>query len=428
MLEKIHAFIWSVPTAALLCAFGAYFTFKSRFRQLRLISIIRERARELGVREGGIPAGASMATALGGTVGIGSIAGVGLALSAGGAGSVFWMWVTGFFGCMLKYAETAAAVKYRASDGDMICGGAMYALYKAGKKRLAAAFAVFCVLCCMGTGALTQTNAVARAAESCGIPPGITGAVFALCVLAAARGGRRTIARFCSFAVPAASAVYIAAALCAICMRAYALPQAFAQIFEGAFGLKQVSCGISGAAFAAAVRTGVVRGVYSTECGMGSSPIVHASNQTALPHTQGDWGILEVFADIFVFSTLTALAMLVCGTHSASVMFSSSFGKTGELIYTPLIALFGFAAAVSWCFYAESAVGYLAPGKSGAKTALRAAVAVCAYLGAVSSGDGVWYAADIMNLFMAAPNLYLLFIKRKEICQCFAKTARCRKA
>ena len=428
MLEKIHAFLWGAPTAALLCAFGAYFTFKSRFRQLRLISIIRERARELNAREGGISAGASMATALGGTVGIGSIAGVGLALSAGGAGSVFWMWVTGFLGCMLKYAETAAAVKYRVTECDIACGGAMYALRAAGKERLAAAFAVFCVLCCMGTGALTQTNAVARAAESCGIPPGITGAVFALCVLAAVSGGRRTIARFCSFAVPAASAIYIAAAAAVICMRAYALPQAFAQIFECAFGLKQAACGIGGAAFAAAMRTGVVRGVYSTECGMGSSPIVHASNRTALPHTQGDWGILEVFADIFVFSTLTALAMLVCGTSSALVMFSSSFGTAGEFIYTPLIALFGFAAAASWCFYAESAVEVLAPGKTAVKRAVHAAAAACAYLGAATRGNGVWYAADIMNLFMAAPNMYLLFIKRKEICQCFAKTARGRKA
>ena len=187
MLQTLHGILWGVPTAALLCAFGAYFTVKSGFRQLRIAGIIRERARELKVRSDGIPAAASMATALGGTVGIGSIAGVGLALAAGGPGSLFWMWVTGFFGCMLKYAETAAAVRHRVIKGGIAAGGAMYALRAAGKKRAAAVFAAFCVLACFGTGGLTQANAVAEAAALCGIPNRATGAALALCVLSLIR-------------------------------------------------------------------------------------------------------------------------------------------------------------------------------------------------------------------------------------------------
>ncbi len=420
MLKQLHAVLWGPPTAVLLCAFGAYFTYKSKFRQIHVLRIVRERARELGRREGGIPAGASMATALGGTVGIGSVAGVGLALAAGGAGSIFWMWVTGFLGCMLKFAETAVAVEYRTDANGIAAGGAMYALRAAGKRRAAAAFAVLCVLACFGTGALTQANAVARAAEMNGIPATATGVVFALCVIAAVRGGRKSIARFSAWAVPAAGAVYLLAATAVIAAHASLLPQALEDIFVSAFGLRQAAGGIGGSAVVmAAIRTGVVRGVYSSECGMGSSPIVHASNNTALPHTQGDWGVLEVYADIFVFSTLTALAMLVCGTNSAYVVFASSFGRAGSVIYVPLTAIFGFAAAVSWCFYAESAAEYLRPQSRTLPKLIRAGAAACAYLGAVANGEDLWYAADIINLFMAIPNLYLLFIKRKEICRWF---------
>ena len=420
MLQTVHDILWGIPSVACIAAFGIYFTVKSRFRQVRKLPfIIRRCARGLGRREGGISAAASMATALGGTVGIGSIAGVGLALETGGAGSVFWMWVTGFLGCMLKYAETYVAVRYREHSGGIAAGGAMYALRSSGKRRTAAAFALLCVAASFGTGGLTQSHEVAVSAAAEGVSPAVTGAVFALCVLAAVWGGRKAIARFCAVAVPAASLIYLICVVALILMRASAIPRVFANILGSAFGIRQIAGGAGGAALAAAIRTGVVRGVFSSECGMGSSPIVHAANETADPQTQGDWGVLEVCADIFVFSTLTAIALLAYGTDSACRLFGFLPGGCGDMLYLPLVAVFGVAAAVGWCFYAESAIAFLVPENRLLPALYRLCAAACGFLGAVSGGSAIWNISDILNILMALPNLYLLFIKRKEICLCF---------
>ena len=419
MLETIHGVLWGMPAFLAFSAFGLYFSCKSGFRQLTGVKrILRSCAAELGRREGGITAFSSMATALGGTVGIGSTAGVALALAAGGPGSIFWMWVTGLLGCMLKYAEVFVAVRYREHKNGIACGGAMYALKKSGRPNAAKLFCALCVAAAFFTGGVTQSGETISAAARSGVSPFAAGAVFALCVLFAVCGGRKAIARISAVAVPAAGFVYLLAAAGIICTRLGALPGAFAQIFGAAFGLKQVSGGISGAAFAAAVRTGVARGVFSTECGMGSSAIVHASNETATPETQGDWGILEVYADIFVFSTLTALALLVTGAGSGDVMFRLVYGRAGEIVYICLTAVFGFAAIISWCFYAESALVFAFKNPKKALYAFRSCLAACVFAGAYAVSEDVWYAADIINLCLSAPNMYLLFIKRKEICSC----------
>jgi len=411
---------------ALLSAFGLWFSHKSRFRQItRLPAIVRGCVKELKKSEkGSHSAAASMATALGGTVGIGSITGVGIALETGGAGSVFWMWITGLLGCMLKYAETAAAVAGRDCSASPPCGGAMYALRAAGKSRAAAFFAVTCVAASFGTGCLTQSGAIADAAAETGVDARLTGAIAAACVLAAIWGGRRAMVRAAEFAVPAAGLIYLLAVSAVIIAGAGELPRVFGEIFGSAFGIRQAAGGISGAAFTAAVRTGVTRGVFSSECGMGSSPIAHASNPSSKPGTQGDWGILEVYADIFVFSTLTALAMLCCGTCSAYEVFARLPFGIGGIIFTPLLAVFGCAAAVSWCFYSETCLEFLFHSAKAPKVLYRLCAAACVYLGAVADTRAVWNAADILNLLMALPNLYLLFIYRKEICLCFTRVSR----
>lgn len=422
MLEFIKDLVWGIPTVVILTLFGIYFTIKSRFFQLAGISdvfstAIKDIKKSAG---GGISAAMALSTALGGTVGIGSITGVALAISEGGAGSVFWMWVVGFLGCMLKYAEINVAVKNRQKTDGIFTGGAMYALNAMGKKKTAVFFSLMCISASFCTGCLTQSSAVTASLIPGGMPRAVCGIFISLAVLLSVAGGRRLIARISYALMPAAGFIYILLTLYIIITRVKFLPNAFGEIFRSAFGIKQAGAGIMGYFFSQAVRVGFTRGIFSSEAGMGSSPIVHSSSENATPHTQGKWGIIEMYADIFVFSTLTALALLMAGFDDVGVMYFKFFGDPGRVILPLLLSVFGFASIISWCFYAESCIKFLFSGKSRTVSVIyRISVSILSFLGAVAAAKAVWSVADIFNALMIYPNLYLLFIKRKEICSCF---------
>ncbi len=424
MLHTIKSLLWGMPTVCAVIGFGVYFTFKSRAYNIRGIKeIFRSSFRELKVKSPGISAFSAISTSLGGTIGIGSITGAAFSLAVGGPGSIFWMWVTGFFGCMLKYAETSTALRYRVRDGDICSGGAMYALEKSGKPFLGKVFA-FCLLASsFGTGNMTQSSAVRASLGEIGLSGYVTGALLSALFLFAVSGGRKKIASFSEKTVPFSSAVYLIIIIALILPRITLLPSVLCTIIRSAFGLRQFGGGAMGYTVSAAMKTGVTRCVFSSEMGMGTSAIAHSSNETASPHSQGSWAIIEMMTDIFVFSTLTALALLLYGEKSVEGLFYSSFGKAGSVTLGLLLFMFGFASIISWCFYAESCMSYL--GFSKAKHLLYIALsALCVFLGCITDSAKIWDIADILNFFMMIPNLYLLFIKRKEICLCFGKTKR----
>lgn len=412
--------MWGTPTVVIILFFCLYFTVKSRFMPVtRFFSTVKRCIRELRTSNGGISAASSMATALGGTIGIGSISGVGVAIAAGGAGSVFWMWVTGFLGCMLKYAETSVAVKWRAYEKGIYSGGAMYALRANGKKAFACIFALACIAASFGTGGMTQSYAVAESLKANGIPTVVSGVFLALTVFFALLNGRKGIAKLCEKLVPVTGLIYLLCAFFLIIRRIDCLPSAFLCILRSAFGINQISGGVMGCGVAYALRTGVARGVFSSEAGMGSSPIVHSANQSASPETQGEWGILEMTADIFVFSTVTALFLLQYGTTDVNQAFYMGFGYIGNAILPAMLFIFGFASIISWCFYADACISFLTKNTLLFGVIYRVAISISVFFGAIMKTDNVWNGADILNIFMIIPNLYLVFIKRKEICKWF---------
>ena len=422
MIHTLKSLLWGLPTVSIVLLFGLYFTVRSRAYNIRkLFSILKNAVCELRSDIGGIGVSASMATALGGTIGIGSISGVAVSLASGGPGSIFWMWCAGFLGCMLKYAETNVALRYRVRDGDICSGGAMYALKACGKPLAGGIFAVSALLASFGTGNMTQSSAVSVTLAQSGIPVTLTGTLLAFLFLLSVSGGRKTIAKISEKTVPAAGGIYLLIVTAMIAAKADRLPSVICDIVSSAFGFRQACGGVAGFTVSAAVRTGVTRCVFSSEMGMGSSPIVHASNENATPHSQGSWGIIEMMTDVFVFSSLTAFALLLHGKTDAEGLFSSVLGKAGTAILPALLAVFGFASIISWCFYAESCMSYLGFGKA-ARSIYRVLSACFVFLGSVIGADKVWDISDILNVFMMIPNLYLLFIKRKEICLCFGKT------
>ncbi len=410
--------VWGIPTLVLLSVAGIYFTVKTRFFFLRAVfKTVKDTLGSLFKRHGseGISPISAVATALGGTVGVGSIVGVGYGISVGGAGSIFWMWVCSFFGMGLKYAEVRISLNKRERINGNFIGGAPFRLRGLGYKGLASIFAVCCVAASFGTGNITQIGTVSSFLSDEGVPKTVCAVLCFFVVALAVFGGRKRIASLNTFAVPTASMVYIAACAAVLVINIDMLPTALLSIFKNAFGFSAVTGGFSGALLSVVLREGFVRSMFSNEAGMGSSPLAHASSAEIDPDVQAEWGIFEIFFDTFVVSTLTAFALISSDTFDPFVMFEGMFGITGKWLFLVLASVFALASVLSWCFYAEIAVDYLFPKGKYAKNIYRAVFSLVTLVGAFVTGSLLWELADILNAFMMFPNLFLLYKCRKEI-------------
>lgn len=404
----IRNIIWGTPTLVLLTVFGIYFTARSRFFLPRAIcSVFRGTVGGI-FRSGGRESFRAAAVSLGGTVGVGSIAGVAMGIAAGGAGSIFWMWICSFFGAGLRYAEVCIAMR-----GGAGCGAAGR-LLSLGKKRLAAAFCIFCVLASFGTGNLAQSKAAAGALGTLGLPRFACAAICFALVAVTVSGGSERISAVSAFVLPAASLIYLSCCGALLIRFPQSVPAAFSRIFSQAFGADAVRGGISGELLQRAVREGFAKSVFSTECGMGSSPLAHSSAGSALPEEQAKWGVFEVFFDTFVVSTVTAVCLIGTGSESCTELFSL-LGGAGRLLLPVLTAVFALASVVSWCFYAGSCITLLPHGGRTAYIVFRTVFSLCAFAAPLLPESDIWSISDILNAMMMLPNLTLLFICRKEI-------------
>lgn len=411
MLSLIRDALWSLPTVGILTGTGIYFTFKSGFYPLRRAGRIIKSVK-CGSADKGISPLKGLMTSLGGTVGVGSITGVAYAISEGGKGALVWMWVSSFFCMMLKYAENYITVKERPSDGRH--GSAATVLKALGKRKTAFAFAAAGILASFGSGNMAQASAFSASAQEVGFPPWTAGLVFSVLLIPSVAGGQKIIAKVNSLLVPLAGIIFLSAVAGIIIFKTYELPKAFESIFLSAFGIRQAGAGITGTAISVALKTGVSKGVFSHEAGMGSSPIAHAATVTT-PEKAGNFGIIEVFADTFLVSTLTALALIVSGSESAEEMFFVHFGSLGGILLAVSVGIFAYAAVISWCFYSESCIEYLFGSRRIPLYVYRFTVIISAFFGCVWSADAVWQTADIFNALMLFPNLYAVILKRKEI-------------
>lgn len=420
MLIQLKNILWGRPSAILILLFGVYFTAALIRRGAFGGGNIRDAVKSYKASGGdGISPLASLATALGGTVGIGSITGVGLALSVGGAGSMLWFWLCGLVCSGIKYAEVIAASLDRVRKNGVIVGGAMYSLKNSGHGIMAVMFASAGIAASFGTGNMTQASAVGDIMEKGGIPRVLTGVLLAALVAFAVFGGQKRIAGVSCVLVPAAGVIYLVCALFLLIIGIPALPGVFMKIFTSAFGVRQASGGFLGAAVGNAISVGITRCIFSNEAGMGTSPMAHASAENVKPTAQGMMGAAEIIADTFIFSTVTALALLCHGTDDVYTLFDEKCGAFGRLILPVLLVIFAYAAIIAWCYYAESCISFLFPSHGKAALSLyRLATVAFVFAGVTVSSEAVWNIADILNALMMIPNLFDLFIKRKEILKC----------
>jgi len=388
----------------------------------RLPAAMREvlgKLRQKGTGEGSVSPFQAVATALASTVGVGNIAGVATALTIGGPGALFWLWVSGLFGMATKFSEIVVALHYREPDAKGVMrGGAMYVLKKRGLPWLGTAFALFTALAAFGIGNMVQANSVADSLNATfGASRPLVGIVLVILAGAVILGGIKRIAAFAEILVPAMAVIYVVGGLFILVRFAGAIPSAFALVFDSAFNGAAATGGFAGSTIMMAMRYGIARGLFSNEAGLGSAPIVHAAAVTDHPVRQGLYGVFEVFIDTMLICTTTGLVILATGAWddglTGAALSVKAFeiglpGTWGSTVITLALVLFAFSTLVGWSYYGETGIVYLL----GAKAAVpyRIAWLVFIYLGAIGSLHLVWDIADTLNGLMAIPNLIAVLI------------------
>ncbi len=426
MLETIASFntwlngyVWGLPMIVLLIGTGILLTIltgAAQFRYLgRALSEVLGKLTQSGGGEGSVRPFQAVATALASTVGVGNIAGVATAISIGGPGALFWLWVSGLFGMCTKYAEIVVALHYREKDASgTMRGGAMYILKNGlGLPWFGAVFALITALAAFGIGNMVQANSVADAMQSTfGVSTSMTGIVMALVTAAVILGGIKRIGQVTELLVPFMALLYLGGGLVILITHVDRIPAAVGLVFDGAFNGTAAAGGFAGSTIAMALRLGVARGLFSNEAGLGSAPMVHSAANTDHPVRQGLYGIFEVFVDTLLICTTTGLVILVTDTWTSgatgAALSTTAFetglpGTWGDIVVTGGLLLFAFSTVIGWSYYGETGIVYLL----GARAAMpyRLAWLVFIYLGAVGSLQLIWDVADTLNGLMAIPNL-----------------------
>ena len=420
-LNNVDALIWGPPLMMLLMGTGILLTIRLGLIQvmklpkaLQLIFTARSKG------EGDVSSFQALCTALAATVGTGNIVGVATAIKLGGPGALFWMWLAAFFGMATKYSEGVLAVKYRTYDENgNASGGPMYYIEQGlGKnyKFLGVLFSIFGVMtACLGSGTFTQVNAITSIVNvSFGVSEYITAAVLTVLTAVVIIGGLRSIANVASKIVPFMAGVYVIATVSVLVFYADALPGAIKLVIDGAFSGTAAAGGFAGAGIMLAMRSGIARGIYSNESGLGSAPIVAAAAKTKWPAEQGLVSMTGTFIDTIIICTMTGLSLIVtgvwCGDLNGAAMTNAAFTMTfpafGSILLLVGLVLFAFTTILGWNYYGERCIEYLL----GVKAILpyRIGFIILVACGPFLKLEEIWVMSDIVNGLMALPNLIAL--------------------
>lgn len=437
-LERLYAMVWGAPALILILGVGLYLSLQTGFVQLRLFKRAGKdflrKLRPSAKSDEGVSPFQALCTALAATVGTGNLAGVAGAITIGGPGAVFWMWICGLFGMVIKLAEATLSVRFRVREKGEFLGGPMYMISRGMKKPwmwMGTLYSFFGVIAALGVGNATQVNAVLTGINDCirsfgGTPSHgldlIMGCAMAVLVLVLLLGGAKGIGRTTETLVPFAATAYLLLGMSVLMLRLDAIPAAFGMIFRGAFSPNAVTGGMVGS-FLATLRVGVSRGVFTNEAGMGTAGIAHAGANVHHPVEQGLMGIMEVFLDTIVICTMTALVILCSGIavpYGISVgaeltmeSFALVLGDWVRVLITMSLCLFAFATVLGWGLYGARCAQYLFGEKAWKSFTILQGVTVV--LGAILKTGTVWLLAEIINGLMSIPNLIALIVLSPEL-------------
>ena len=443
-IQSINNVLWGVPSLVLLLGTGVFLTIVLKGVQFHKLiyafrlAFTKEKATEKEEQEGDISNFKTLMTMLTATIGNGNIAGVATALTLGGPGAIFWMWVVGLLGMATKYSEALLAVKFRIKNkyGEY-SGGPMYYIEKGlGKKwlPLALAFALFGAFAALGIGNSVQSNTIADVMDqSFFVPNWITGALLVLLTALIIFGGIQRISTVASFFVPIMSVLYIFGAMLIIIIHYDQILPAFGLIFQYAFSPLSAVGGFTGIAVTQAVQSGVARGIFSNEAGLGTAALVAGNARTDSPVKQALVAMTGTFIVTIIVCSMTAIVLIVTGfwdptgglysgvSHNASLdggaLTSAAFGETlgifGQYIVAFSVIFFGFSTIVGWYVYGEKCFEYLTNFRL--LNTYRFIYLTATFLGTVANLELVWAFADMANALMMIPNLLALLLLYKII-------------
>lgn len=378
--------------------------------------------------------------ALAGTLGVGNIVGVANAIVVGGAGAIFWMWISALLAMLLKYAEILLSVLYRRVGKRGFFGGAYFYIKDhfaaIGQARLAGVlsvlFALFMLLCALSMGCVIQVNAVSSAFSGItSLPSWVGGILLLLFTVPVIVRGSRGVSGLTERLVPIMSLGYVILSVAVLVIRREYVGEAFAKIVSEAFSPASVGGGILGFFTSSALRTGTMRGLLSNEGGCGTAPTAHASADARGAAEQGVWGIFEVFVDTVLLCTLTALVILVSYAevemlgHDPVMMtiraYSTVLGGWSDYFFFAAVFCFGYATVLCWASYGEECLAFLS-GNRVLRYFYLMIFSACIFVGGFAAPEQIWDVADFSMAVLTSINLFALFSMRKRIKE---ETRRC---
>ena len=447
LLVRIDDFVWGIPLIVLILAAGLLLTIRTGFIQVKHLPRALKylfKKEDVTDEHGEVSGFASLCTALSATIGTGNIVGVATAVGilAGGPGALFWMWIAAFFGMATKYAEGFLAVKYRTIDEEgHVLGGPFYYIENGmGKKWkwLAKLFAFFgaCVGL-LGIGTFSQVNGISSAITGFFDPNGtntvslfgneysivtvISAFIIAILAGLVIIGGIQRISSVSQIVVPFMAILYIAAVVILILTNLNKIPSAIAVIFRSAFGLDAVAGGGLASMFIS-MKSGIARGIFSNESGLGSAPIAAAAAKTKEPVRQGLISMTGTFIDTIVICTMTGLSIIMMGSWQnpelEGVLVTTDAFRKGlhfmpsqgaAFILMICLVFFAFTTILGWNYYGERCLEYLSGKNKTAVMIYRILYIAAVFIGPYMTVSAVWTIADIFNGLMALPNLVALF-------------------
>lgn len=442
ILVKIDEFVWGVPLIVLIISCGILLTVRTGFLQVRKLGTsLKYMVKNEEGGTGDVSSFAALCTALSATVGTGNIVGVATAIGAGGPGALFWMEIAAFFGMATKYAEGLLAVKYRIKDknGNLLGGPFYYIENGLGKswKWLAKLFALFGLLAgLLGIGTITQINGITSAANNFFDPSAshtvtlfgseytyttiIAGLIITVLAALIIIGGIKRIAAFSEIVVPAMIIIYVISCLIIIISNIGQIPSAVADIVKGAFGVRPLAGGIAGfAVVKMSMRSGVARGIFSNEAGLGSAPIASAAARTNEPVRQGMVTMTGTFIDTIIVCTMTGLAIVMAGSYDKGLVgvnitidaFVCGLpfpAKLSSFLLMMCLTFFAFTTILGWNYYSDRCLSYLTGAKKKYASVYKWVYIAAIFIGPYLTVEAVWNFADIFNGLMALPNIIAL--------------------
>lgn len=455
ILHNLAYYAWSPLSIFLLLGTGVYLSFKFKFIQFRraklgfkllifghehtqdetLTHVVSEDIKQvIKPKTPKLTGFQAFATVLSGSIGTGNIAGVATAIVMGGPGALFWMWATGLFGMATKFCSCSLAHYYRQKDADNnIIGGPMITLsHGLGYNKLAKMFAGFMILSALSTGSMVQANSIADSAifliPNLADKKLIIGLVISLSSAIVILGGVKRIASFASIVVPFIALAYVATALSILIINYKQVPNTFSIIFQYAFSIKAVT----GASFWLVIRSGVARGLFASEAGLGTAPIALANIDTKHSIEAGFIGMLGPMVDTLLICSMTGLIIIITGVYDVNnpdlvtgaplsqKAFAAGFSFMGDMsgqlaawVVGIGLTLFAYTTILTWSYYGDRCVSYL----FGTKYILpyKILFLMVLTLGTMLKLEAVWDIADIANIGMAVPNLIAILCLRHKV-------------